>query len=107
MLQNTTILNSKLEEFCRTNRIVKLIIFGSALRDDFREESNIDIVVQFEHCHTPGYITFSRLQRELGDLFENDIDLHTYQSISKYFRETVKEQAEIIYEKASIESNKL
>ena len=42
------ILLPKLEQFCRGRHIRRLALFGSALRDDFRPDSDVDILVEFE-----------------------------------------------------------
>jgi uncharacterized protein len=44
----------RIAEFCRKHHIKKLAIFGSALRPDFREDSDIDVLVEFEPDHIPG-----------------------------------------------------
>jgi len=44
----------KLAEFCRRNHIRKLSLFGSVLRDDFRPDSDADVLVEFELDHVPG-----------------------------------------------------
>lgn len=38
----------KIAEFCRRNRIRRLALFGSALREDFRPDSDVDVLVEFE-----------------------------------------------------------
>jgi uncharacterized protein len=43
--------------FCRLNHIRKLALFGSVLRDDFRPDSDVDVLVEFE----PGHKTFDAL----------------------------------------------
>ena len=55
-----------LEQFCRKNRIRKLSLFGSVLRNDFRQESDIDVLVEFEKNGVPGLLGISRMERELS-----------------------------------------
>lgn len=45
----------QLAGFCRRNHICKLALFGSILRDDFRPDSDIDVLVEFEPGHVPGF----------------------------------------------------
>ena len=45
----------RLTEFCRGHRIRRLALFGSILRDDFRPDSDVDVLVEFEPGATPGF----------------------------------------------------
>ena len=44
----------KLADFCRRNHIRRLALFGSVLREDFRPDSDVDVLVEFEPGHVPG-----------------------------------------------------
>ena len=83
----------RLAEFCQRNGIRRLAVFGSALRDDFGPESDIDVLVEFEPGRTPGLAFFS-MQDELARLFNRVVDLHTPASLSRYFRDQVLSEAE-------------
>jgi hypothetical protein len=84
-----------LEEFCQKHYIQRLALFGSALRDDFGPESDVDILVEFAPSHTPGLFGIARLERELSTLFGGrKIDLRTPEDLSRYFREDVLREAE-------------
>jgi predicted nucleotidyltransferase len=92
-------LHAKTEEiaiFCRQNHIRKLAFFGSVLRADFRDVGDIDVLVEFEPGHVPGFAFFG-LQDELGSLFGRKVDLHTPASLSDYFRGQVLREAEPAY----------
>ncbi|MCK7467898.1 MAG: nucleotidyltransferase family protein [Desulfosudis oleivorans] len=87
-----------LEQFCRKNRIRKLSLFGSVLRNDFRQESDIDVLVEFEKNGIPGLLGISRMERELSQIFGGrKIDLRTPEDLSKYFRQQVLSTAEVQY----------
>ncbi len=88
----------KLSTFCRKNHITKLSLFGSALRDELRSDSDIDILVEFEDDHIPGLITFCGMQNELSDTIGREVDLRTPQDLSRYFRDEVVETALVQYE---------
>ncbi len=49
---------AEIEEFCRRNHISRLALFGSVLRDDFTDQSDVDVLVEFEPGHTPGLAFF-------------------------------------------------
>ena len=86
-------------EFCRRNHIRRLALFGLVLRDDFTPESDVDVLVEFEPCHVPGF-DFITMQDELSDLFRRKVDLHTAAFLSRYFRHSVLDEAEDFYNAA-------
>ena len=86
----------KLAAFCRRNHIRKLAFFGSVLHGDFRLSSDVDVLVEFEPGHVPGF-GFIRLQRELSELLGREVDLNTPNSLSRYFRDQVLAEAEVQY----------
>lgn len=90
----------EIERLCERYCVERLAVFGSALGEDFGPESDVDVLVEFEAGHTPG-LGFVRLQRELSGLLGRQVDLHTYQSLSRYFRDEVLEQSEAIYGQVS------
>jgi len=90
----------KVASFCREMHIIRLAVFGSALRSDFRPDSDIDLLVEFEPGQVPGLFGISRMERELSILFGGrKIDLRTPEDLSKYFRQQVMEEAEVQYAK--------
>lgn len=85
--------------FCREKHIKRLSVFGSALTSDFRPDSDIDLLVEFEPGHTPGLFGIARMERELSALLDGrKADLRTPEDLSRYFRQEVVEQAEVAYE---------
>ena len=93
------ITRAALAEFCRANHIRRLSLFGSILREDFTEESDVDVLVEFEEGHVPG-LRFFGIQRELSELLGRKVDLHTPRSLSPYFRQEVLSEAEVHYDAA-------
>jgi len=86
----------EIAEFCRKHHIKKLAIFGSALRPDFRPDSDIDILVEFEPEHIPG-LAFFAMADELSEIFGRKVDLNTPQCLSRYFRDKVLQEAVVQY----------
>lgn len=89
----------KIAEFCRRNHIRLLALFGSVLRDDFRSDSDADVLVEFEPGHVPG-LAFFTMQRELSDILGLKVDLNTAGDLSPYFRKEVLHEAEVLYDTA-------
>jgi predicted nucleotidyltransferase len=85
----------KVAEFCRRHHIRKLALFGSVLREDFRPDSDVDVLVEFEAGHTVGLIRIAGIERELSEIVGRKVDLRTPQDLSRYFREEVVRSAEV------------
>jgi len=86
----------KVAEFCRRHHIKKLAIFGSVLRPDFRADSDIDVLVEFDPDHLPG-LAFFAMQEELSTILGRKVDLNTPQCLSRYFRDEVLQEAVVQY----------
>jgi len=87
----------KIADFCRKHHIRKLAFFGSVLREDFRPESDVDVLVEFEPGYPVGLLRFARIERELSELLGRKVDLNTAGFLSPYFRDEVLKEAEIQY----------
>ena len=89
--------HDRIAEFCQRHHIRKLSLFGSVLRDDFRPESDIDVLVEFEPGKTPGFAIVT-MQQELSELFNGrTIDLRTPEELSRYIRDRVMAEALVQY----------
>lgn len=86
----------RIAEFCRRHHIRKLSLFGSVLREDFRPESDVDVLVEFEPGQAPGF-AFFEMQEELSEILGRRVDLNTPNFLSRYFRNQVLGQAEVQY----------
>ena len=91
--------SDRIAEFCRRHGIRRLALFGSILRDDFRPESDIDVLVEFEPGTRVG-LRFFTIERELSDLLGRKVDLNTPGFLGKYYREEVLSEAEVQYDTA-------
>ena len=91
------IFKDKIAEFCKKNHIRKLSLFGSALRYDFKPDSDVDMLVEFDPDYVPGFITLAGMEIKLGEIIGRKVDLRTAQDLSPYFRQEVIESAVIQY----------
>jgi predicted nucleotidyltransferase len=89
-----------IEDFCRRHHIRKLSLFGSVLRDDFSPESDVDVLVEFEPDHVPGFFRFFEMEMELSQVLGRTVDMNTPNSLSKYFRDRVLAEALSLHEPA-------
>lgn len=90
--------NRKIRDFCRRHHVRKLSVFGSALHGDLRPDSDIDVLVEFEQGHTPGF-AFFEMEAELSRILGKRVDLNTPAFLSRYFREDVVREAQVQYAK--------
>ena len=86
-------------EFCQRNGIRRLSLFGSILRENFRSDSDVDVLVEFQPGVRVG-LRFFTIERELSELFGRKVDLNTPGFLSKYFREEVLAEAVVQYDAA-------
>jgi uncharacterized protein len=89
--------HEKVAEFCRRNHIRKLSLFGSVLRGDFRPDSDVDVLVEFEPGHIPGLLRLAGMEIELSKLLGRRADMRTAEDLSRYFRDEVKAAARVQY----------
>jgi predicted nucleotidyltransferase len=90
-----------LEAFCEEHHIARLAFFGSVLTDEFGPDSDVDVLVEFEEDHVPGFFGLVRMERALGHVLGvEDVDLHTPGSINQRFRDEVLASAEDQYAQA-------
>jgi hypothetical protein len=88
----------KIAAFCRAHHVRRLALFGSALRADFGPESDVDVLVEFEPGHVPGFLRLARMERELSEAFGGrEVDIRTAEDLSRYFRDDVLATAEVQY----------
>jgi predicted nucleotidyltransferase len=95
-LHGIEIPREKAAAFCHAKGIRRMALFGSILRDDFRPESDIDVLVEFQPGVRVG-LAFIRIQDELSAILGHNVELNTPGSLSKYFRTEVLNEAELLY----------
>lgn len=101
MNPNISVSMRRIEDFCRANGIARLELFGSALRPDFRPDSDVDLLVTFAPGRTPGLIRFASMELELAAMFGRRVDLVTRSSVERsrnpVRRAAILESAETVY----------
>ncbi len=87
-----------LTAFCQEHGTRRLAVFGSALRDDFGPDSDMDLLVEFEPDRIPGLLGIAGMELELSELFAGrKVALRTAEDLSPYFRQDVLDKAEVQY----------
>jgi len=88
---------NRIREFCEEQRIRRLAFFGSVLRDDFRADSDVDVLIEFEPGERVGFFRLARVQDELSEIIGRQVDLSTVGMLSPYLRDEVLSEAEPVY----------
>jgi predicted nucleotidyltransferase len=88
----------QIEAFCQKHHIHSLAFFGSVVRDDFGPHSDVDVLVEFEPGHIPGY-EFFLIEAELSKLMGRKVDLQTANFLSPEIRKSALSEAVTAYEK--------
>ncbi len=100
-LININLPMEQIRAFCQKWQVTEFALFGSVLRDDFRPDSDIDVMVQFHPDAHPTFSTLDQMETELTTIFERDVDLITRQGIAasrNYLRRhAILSSAQVIY----------
>lgn len=101
MIEQLQFSKEKLTEFCRRWKVKKLALFGSVLRDDFRPDSDVDVLVSFSEDTHYTLLDLARMETELAEIFARKVDLVDLAAIEKsrnYIRrKSILNSAETIY----------
>ena len=84
--------------FCRRYGVRELALFGSAARDDSNAGRDVDLLVEFNPETEVGFITLSRMQRELSEILSRQVDLVPKQGLKPRIRQAVLSSAKVVYE---------
>jgi predicted nucleotidyltransferase len=87
----------QLAELCRRYHVRELALFGSVLRDDFRPDSDIDVLVEFEPGAPIGLLEYVGLQNALADLIGRNVDLVEKAGLKRLIRDSVINSARLLY----------
>jgi len=87
----------EIADFCRRHHIRKLALFGSVLRDDFRPDSDVDVLVEFEPSRAVGFAILD-MEEELSRLFGgHKVDIVEEKYLNRWLRDRVLASAEVQY----------
>ncbi len=96
MRARIAISTSELAAYCQRNQIRRLALFGSVLRDDFRPDSDVDVLVEFEPGARVGLIHMAGMERELSELVGREVDLREPAELHRRFRRAVVDSAQVL-----------
>lgn len=87
----------RVAEVSRVHHVRELSVFGSALRDDFRDDSDLDMLVLFEPDASIGFLELAALQHALEDAIHRPVDLVSKRGLNCVIRQQVLDDARVIY----------
>ncbi len=91
----------QLADFCRRWKISELAVFGSALGDNFRPDSDVDVLVTFARGVRWSLLDLVTMQDELSNLWKRPVDLLTRRAVERsqnwIRRKAILESAEVVY----------
>jgi len=91
----------RIASFCRRWKIVEFAVFGSALREDFRADSDVDVLVTFSDDAQWSLLDYVDMQDELKGVFRREVDLVSRRGIersrNRVRREDILSSAEVVY----------
>jgi predicted nucleotidyltransferase len=98
MAKAISIDRASLATFCRRHHISRLSLFGSVLRPDFRSDSDVDVLVEFEPDQVPGFLALYTIEDDLSKLLGGRrVELVTQRSLNRHLRDRVLASAELQY----------
>jgi predicted nucleotidyltransferase len=86
-----------LRAFCRRYAVRALSLYGSVLRDDFRLDSDVDMLVEFQPGQTPSLFRFGEMAQDLEEMIGRQVDLKTLAFFPERIRQSVLETAQPLY----------
>lgn len=99
--ERLTITSEQLTEFCQRWQVAELSLFGSILRDDFKADSDIDVLVVYKPTAKRGLFEKIRMKEELSFLLHREVDLVSKKAIEQSHnwlrRKNILSSAEVIY----------
>jgi len=88
----------RLAQFCRKRHIRTLSFFGSVLRDDFRPESDVDVLYEFHPGHSVGYFGLMTMEEELSALLQGHrVEMAQPGYLNRWVKDEVLSKAQVQY----------
>ncbi|MFC1734964.1 nucleotidyltransferase family protein [Candidatus Hydrogenedentota bacterium] len=88
--------NERVKDVCRENDILQLCLFGSLVRGEEREDSDIDLLARFSKPKS--LLSVVAIQRQLSEALSHPVDLVTEPAISPYLRERIMSELKVVYD---------
>ncbi len=90
-----------IREYCASQPIRRLSVFGSAARNELKPESDVDLLVEYLTDARIGYFELAQQEIDLSELIGSKVDLRTPNELSLIFRQQVVDNARLLYVRSS------
>ena len=97
MNPNLHVPTADIARFCQSHGVRALALFGSATRADFREDSDVDVLIDIKRETRLGFVALQKMRDDLSSMLGRPVDLVTRDGLNRHIREAVLEEAEIVY----------
>jgi predicted nucleotidyltransferase len=92
---------NRLRQFCQQTGIARLELFGSALRNDFRDDSDVDLLATLREDAHPTLLDWVQMQEKLSEVFGRSVDLVSRRAIehsrNRFRKDSILSSATLIY----------
>ena len=97
---STQTMTQLIAEYFKTQPVLKAWLFGSFARGEETADSDVDLLVQFDHSNPIGLFTYARIHRELEERLGCKVDLVENGALRPAVEKTAQKDMKIIYERA-------
>jgi len=96
--KHISIAKEKIRDFCRRWNIVEFGLFGSVLREDFHQDSDVDVLVTFAPNSHHSLVDLVRMEEELGEIFGRKVEVVEKSALRNPFRRhAILKSVEVVY----------
>jgi len=97
MNPNLNLPANDLARFCQSHGVRQLALFGSATRDELRDDSDIDVLIDLKREARVGFVALQKMRDELSAMLGRPVDLVTRNGLNRHIRDQVLREAEVVY----------
>lgn len=100
MSTEATTISRQIAEYFKTQPVLKAWLFGSFARGEEKPDSDVDLLVMFDHSTPIGLFAYARMHRELEERLGRKVDLVEEGTLRSAAEMTAKKDMKIVYERA-------
>ena len=98
---STQTMSELIAQYFKTQPVLKAWLFGSYARGEATPESDVDILVEFDHSSPIGLFAYARMWRELEERLGRQVDLVEEGTLLPFAVESVNRDKKLVYERAN------
>ena len=98
---STQVLTKIIADYFKTQPVLKAWLFGAYARGEETPESDVDILVEFDHSSPIGLFAYARMWRELQERLGVEVDLVEEGTLRPFAMDSANRDKKLVYERAS------